>query len=482
MHPPERVDQRLSSRLHPTAGSPARVRAQPVTSRRMTLDVVAGGDAVAVGQHGQGVGRGHGGELVQPWPPDRARRGSAPSSIGRPPPGRSGSCRRAGGRRSASATARTRGRSRSGWPIIERRAGRAKQLEAHQRRHRVAGQAEHRGAVDHAEGERLGRLMATCIQRMSPMRSSTDLHEVEVAHAHPAADVTRASQAAAPSADGRGEHGLVVGRPAEVDRLEPGSRPPAASSIGRLESRIWPGASGAGAVDQLVAGGQHADPGPGDARRRPRRPTLASTPRWAGREHRARGDDHVARPRRRRRAGARGCPRARPPRTSTPSSPSGASVRSTITTASAPGGIGAPVMMRTASPGPTVAVGRRARRRGCRRPRGGPGASSAAPAVSAARTAKPSIAVLSNGGTASAAATASAVTQPERVGERHAAGAERAARRPRTCGPGLVERDHADGHGRHRPSRSAELARRNGPELGAEVGAAAAPARRWPRR
>ena len=36
-----------------------------------------------------------------------------------------------------------------------------------------------------------------------------------------------------------------------------------ASRVARLESRIWPGASGPAGLDELVAGGQDADPRPG---------------------------------------------------------------------------------------------------------------------------------------------------------------------------------------------------------------------------
>ena len=80
---------------------------------------------------------------------------------------------------------------------------------------------------------------------------------------------------------------------------------------------------------------------------------------------------------------------------------------STITTASAPGGIGAPVMMRSASPAPTlVSVALPAANVPTTR------SSTGAPAVSAARTAKPSIAVLAKGGTGSSASTAPAVTHP----------------------------------------------------------------------
>ncbi len=80
---------------------------------------------------------------------------------------------------------------------------------------------------------------------------------------------------------------------------------------------------------------------------------------------------------------------------------------STITAASAPAGIGAPVMMRSASPAPTSPSN------------AAPAAnvptivnSTGAPAVSAARTAYPSTAVLRNGGTSSAACTSSTVTRP----------------------------------------------------------------------
>jgi len=95
------------------------------------------------------------------------------------------------------------------------------------------------------------------------------------------------------------------------------------------------------------------------------------------------------------------------PMASRPDRPSQASVSSTITTASAPGGSGAPVRIRTASPGPTGGSG------------GDPAGMvpttvkvTGAAATSAARTAKPSTAVLANGGTDSSAVTATEVTHP----------------------------------------------------------------------
>ena len=85
----------------------------------------------------------------------------------------------------------------------------------------------------------------------------------------------------------------------------------------------------------------------------------------------------------------------------------GCSQSSTITTASAPSGIGAPVMMRSASPAPTCHTV--------------PSPAASVPmtrnsagtfAMSLERTAKPSTAVLANGGTFSVATTSRASTSP----------------------------------------------------------------------
>jgi len=85
--------------------------------------------------------------------------------------------------------------------------------------------------------------------------------------------------------------------------------------------------------------------------------------------------------------------------------------RSTITMASAPSGIGAPVMIRIASPSPTATVGAwPAASSPTTRSR--TGFASLAPTVSTACTAYPSIAVLANGGTASGAVILSASTRP----------------------------------------------------------------------
>ena len=91
--------------------------------------------------------------------------------------------------------------------------------------------------------------------------------------------------------------------------------------------------------------------------------------------------------------------------------PAGASVSSTGTTVSAPGGIIAPVMIRSAVPGSTAASG--ARPAGTSpRTRRTTGASRLASATSPARTAKPSIALLGQGGTVRAERTGSASTRP----------------------------------------------------------------------
>src|SRR5690348_4537682 len=87
------------------------------------------------------------------------------------------------------------------------------------------------------------------------------------------------------------------------------------------------------------------------------------------------------------------------------------SVHSTGTTASAPAGTGAPVMIRTANPGCTtidaaLPAARSPETCNCT------GAVSEAAATSACRTAYPSIAELSNGGIEPVATTSSASTQP----------------------------------------------------------------------
>ena len=72
------------------------------------------------------------------------------------------------------------------------RAG--QQLEAHHRRHGVAGEPEHRRAVDEPEGERLGRADGDLHPAHVADAVEHDLHEVDVAHRHAAA----------------GEHGVAV--------------------------------------------------------------------------------------------------------------------------------------------------------------------------------------------------------------------------------------------------------------------------------
>ncbi len=178
----------------------------------------------------------------------------------------------------------------------------------------------------------------------------------------------------------------------------------AASRAVRLESRIWPGPSGrpgatsSSPVDRTPTRGRVPTC-------TPVAPMLANTPRWAG--VRAVPAPNTSSPACRSSPARRTwLPGSTAISTRTPSSPT-AAVRSTITTASAPGGIGAPVMIRTASPAPTARVGAT--------PAGSVSTtarSTGAPTVSIERTANPSMAVLSNGGTASGALIGSRSTRP----------------------------------------------------------------------
>ena len=208
----------------------------------------------------------------------------------------------------------------------------------------------------------------------------------------------------------------------------------------------------------------HADPRAGVRPATSATPSDASTPRRAGvelvagAEHDvaglhvvaggphvgARVDRHVDRARLDRRRAAR--------------------CRSTITTASAPSGSGAPVMIRIASPG------RSGRSAGCagghlgRRPAGSTGRGGRCRRPG---TAYPSMAVLANGGTASVATTSPASTSPT------AASAGDGPRRQgraavEDVGERLVERDHV-GQGAQTMPRRRTTSARKARELGAEV-------------
>ena len=235
--------------------------------------------------------------------------------------------------------------------------GAGEQLEAHHRRHRVAGQAEHRNGVavrtgDRPERQRLGRLDRDLHPAHVADAVEHDLHEVEVAHAHAAA----------------GDEGVAV---ADAVARGPPRWPPRRRGPGRGR----PPRTRCSAQRQQGEPVRVADLAGAErpSRRRPARRRWRSPRRGAGGRPRTLGDDRPwparrggrrsapCRPRAprrrlrgRRRPGGCGCPparpRARPTVVAVGESPS---VSSTITTASAPGGIGAPVMMRTASPGPT---------------------------------------------------------------------------------------------------------------------------------
>ena len=283
----------------------------------------------------------------------------------------------------------------------QRRPG--EQLEADDRRHGVAGEAEHRGAVEHPEREGLRRFDRDLHPSHVGDVREDGLHHVVVAHADAAARDDGVALGGSLT-----EHclqrRLIVGHDAEVDRGAAGL------SDGADEHRLvalpdLAGPQRPSVGDQLVAGREHGDPGPGmdedrsmvDARQHAEHRRAHDR---AGGEQQIAADDVVA-------DVAEGVARPNGAIDADHAPSSIRSVSSTMTTASAPSGIGAPVMMRIASPRPT-------------------GTSAAAPAatvattgsstgasvVSSARTAYPSTALFTNGGTSSSACRSSAVTQP----------------------------------------------------------------------
>ena len=119
------------------------------------------------------------------------------------------------------------------------------------------------------------------------------------------------------------------------------------------------------------------------------------------------------------------------------------SVCSIITTASAPRGMTPPVAIAVAVPGSTSTAGAYAAGDHLGIEPSRRGALSLAPAVSAARTAKPSTLERSNGGASTGAITSAASTRAERRGKRNRFGAERRAiDRGFEAAPRLLGRDH----------------------------------------
>ena len=348
----------------------------------------------------------------EPWPPAERTR-STPSSSRSPttrtkwtlPSGWRG--KRLGGHRGH----RWAVPAPLGMPGHPAQRGAGQQLVAHHRRHRVAGQAEHRRARSPTspKANGLAGRMAICIQRMSPIRSSTTFTRSMSPIDTPPL-VSTASQVAAPRLDGGGDGRLVVAAPARGRRAR--SRPRRARPAA---SRRWTRGSGPGAErravgDQLVAGGEHADPSGGGGRAPRSTPMVASTPRCPavscspGSNTTSPTTDVVA-------GGADVIAAGGGRRDAPPAAPSSSrSVRSTIT--HRVGAIGD----RRAGEDPHGLAGRQRARRGV------PGRHlghhrQRAPARLVARcrprrTAYPSMAVLANGGTASVAVTSSASTSP----------------------------------------------------------------------
>ena len=210
-------------------------------------------------------------------------------------------------------------------------------------------------------------------------------------------------------AAGSSRHDLDAAR-ARRPRARPAPAPSGRSSCGSP-----PGRSGSPGLVQLVAGGQHADPRPARARDRgaPDRgehPELGGAELGAGREHASRRAAMSSPARRMSLAGLDLGPGPRP-RPSPPSCPRPGHRVGAL-------GDHRPGRDRDRLAGAERALGRVPGARLV--DHGEPGRLSAgAPAVSAARTAKPSIAELSNPGTGSALVTSSASTRPSASPQRH---------------------------------------------------------------
>jgi hypothetical protein len=279
------------------------------------------------------------------------------------------------------------------------------QLVGDHRRHRVARQAEDRHPVDETERQRLGRLDGHLHPAHVADAIQHGLDIVVVAHADTAAGEHRV---ALPH---RGTHGgldggLVVGDHPEVDDL-------VAVALGECDQRVPVGVADlagrqlAGPVDELVAGGEHPDPRPAhngdlvptDAREHTE---VAGAQYGPGVEHEVArfevlaGAAHVV-------AGGEGSVDVH-----------GVAVDGgPLDHHDGIGAIGhgAPVMMRMASPGPTGTDGASPAAMVPTTVRA-TGAAPVAVATSTDRTAKPSTAVLANGGIRPGDRTASAVTAP----------------------------------------------------------------------
>ena len=155
------VDERLEAHASPTPRPRQATRHRHVAARRRLRRRRAERQRV-----GQGHRRAAGGR------PGR-RRTDVVAAVGAElatHPGEVESCRRAGARSGSSATARTgAGRARRPGSPSSAQAGPGEQLEGDHRRHRVAGQAEHRACPPTSpKASGLAGRMATCIQRMSP--------------------------------------------------------------------------------------------------------------------------------------------------------------------------------------------------------------------------------------------------------------------------------------------------------------------------
>ena len=357
------IDERGGHAPHPTArgAEPARRRPRATSTRGGTI--------------GQAVGQGHGVQLVGPL---AAGAGHVVAAVGfdvrldpdegGPPVAGAAASRR---RRRRPARPAGAGRRRAARPAGAGRVGPGPRSSPSTTPGCRAARTPGWSPTSPKANGLAGR-MATCIQRIFPMRSRTTLTRSKSPMLTPPL-VSTASQRATPSASRPFDLGLDVAGDAEVDRGEavPAQQGHQGAPVGVADlAREQRPAS----LDQLVTGREHADDGS----------------RHGGHLFPAR---HC-----RARRGGRGRGRCRPAKTSWPAamssparrtcSPAGAGaeiqtwspslrVFSTMATASAPSGKGAPVMIRSASPGPTGPCGSLRRRPACRSPSSGPGSAGA---------------------------------------------------------------------------------------------------------
>ena len=190
---PERVDEVRRGACYGSAWAADATAPRSVSASRRTSTSPPGGDAVAVGEHGEAVGGRGGRQLVAALGAGRADVEAAVGAERAVHPRRSASCRRAGGAAPSSATAthRRAGRGRGGPSSGAAPGGRtARSCTSDDTGLPGRPNTRHLGArraLSRPKANGLAGLMAICIQCMSADAVEHDLDDVEVAHAHAAA-------------------------------------------------------------------------------------------------------------------------------------------------------------------------------------------------------------------------------------------------------------------------------------------------------